>query len=118
MEIKALEVKGFRSLRHVRWTPGKLNVLIGPNGSGKSNLLDVCALLQQSALGKLQEGIAGRGGISPLLWDGREKHLTFDLKGGQEEKEPLFYHLDLRHLGNTGNYSIESERLTEDEDFP
>jgi predicted ATPase len=112
MGIKELEVKGFRSLRHVRWTPGKLNVLIGQNGSGKSNLLDACALLRQSALGKLQEGIASRGGISPLLWDGREKHLTFDLSLGQT-REPFAYHLDLLQLGSTSNYSVESEFLTE-----
>ena len=114
MGIKELEVKGFRSLRHVRWTPGALNVLIGPNGSGKSNLLDVCALLRESAIGRLHEGIASRGGMFPLLWDGQEKHLTFDL-AGQANGETLAYHLELLQLGNTSNYSIESERLVDDE---
>jgi predicted ATPase len=114
MGIKELEVKGFRSLRHVRWTPGRLNVLIGRNGSGKSNILDACALLRQSALGKLKEGIASRGGISPLLWDGREKHLTFDLSLGQA-REAFAYHLDLMQPGSTGNYSVELERLNDGE---
>jgi predicted ATPase len=110
MGIKELEVKGFRSLRHVRWTPGALNVVIGPNGSGKSNLLDACALLRESALGKLQEGIVGRGGLSPLLWDGREKSLTFFLRL-EHAREVFTYHLNLLQLGSTSNYSIESEFL-------
>jgi predicted ATPase len=114
MGIKELEVKGFRSLRDVRWTPGRLNVLIGQNGSGKSNLLDAFALLRQAALGRLQEGIASRGGIFPLLWDGREKHLTFDLSLGPA-REPFAYHLDLMQLGSTSNYSVEFERLTDGE---
>lgn len=116
MGIKELEVKGFRSLRHVRWTPGKLNVLIGQNGSGKSNLLDACALLRESVLGNLQEGIASRGGIAPLLWDGRENHLTFDLSLGQA-REAFSYHLDLMQPGNTGNYSVDLERLSDGERF-
>ncbi|HSS51501.1 MAG TPA: AAA family ATPase [Thermoanaerobaculia bacterium] len=112
MRIKELEVKGFRSLRHVRWTPGKLNVLIGQNGSGKSNLLDACALFREAVLGKLQEGVVTRGGLSPLLWDGQEKSLNFFLQL-EHTKAPFTYHLHLLQLGSTSNYSVESEFLTE-----
>ena len=110
MAIQALEIKGFGSLRDVRWTPGKLNVLIGPNGSGKSNLLDAIALLREAVQGKLPEGIVRRGGISPLLWDEQENFLTWDLR----IREPdLAYRLELKQLGATSSYTIPLEYLME-----
>ena len=66
MEIQELEVKGFRSLRDVRWAPGKLNVLIGPNGSGKSNLLQAFELLKRAAQNRLSEEICSKG-VSDLF---------------------------------------------------
>ena len=114
MGIQELKIKGFRSLRDVRWTPGKLNVLIGPNGSGKSNLLDACALLQEAARGRLAQGIIGRGGIAPLLWDGQEKFISWKLTVKQQDKPLLRYFLEARQLGTTSNYSIDFENLTGD----
>ncbi len=78
--IQTLQIKGFRSLRDVSWTPGKLNVVIGPNGSGKSNLLRALALLQRSARGELPADILDQGGIAPLLWDGQTKELAWAVK--------------------------------------
>lgn len=112
MGIQELEIKGFRSLRDVRWTPGKLNVLIGLNGSGKSNLLDACALLQEAARGKLAQGIIGRGGIAPLLWDGQEKFISWKLTVRQQDNPLFSYFLEARQLGTTSNYSIDFENLT------
>jgi predicted ATPase len=106
MGIEKLEVKGFRSLRDVRWEPGKLNVLIGPNGSGKSNLLDACALLKEAAQGKLSDGIVRRGGMSSLLWDQQEQPLSWHLEATQ-----LAYSLALLHIGTTSNFKISSEYL-------
>ena len=111
MGIQEIEIKGYRSLRDVRWKPGQLNVLIGQNGSGKSNLLDACALLQEAARGKLSEGIVHRGGMGPLLWDGQEKFLSWKLALEQPEKSPLTYFLEVRQIGQTSNYSIDFERL-------
>jgi predicted ATPase len=109
MGIKSLEIKGFRSLREVRWEPGRLNVLIGPNASGKSNLLDACELLQESVRGKLDEGIISRGGLTPLLWDGQERDVTWHLI---TDGNPAFtYCIGLQRLGNTGEYRIDVERL-------
>jgi predicted ATPase len=107
MGIERLEIKGFRSLRDVRWEPGKLNVLIGPNGSGKSNLLDACALLKEAALGKLSDGIVRRGGMTALLWDQQEQPLAWQLMATQ-----LVYLLDLLQIGTTSNFNISSEFLS------
>ncbi|MEJ7618048.1 MAG: AAA family ATPase [Pyrinomonadaceae bacterium] len=53
MRITQLDIKGFRSLKEVTWTPGDLNVLIGANGTGKSNLLRFMRLMSTVARGGL-----------------------------------------------------------------
>lgn len=114
MGIKSLEIKGFRSLREVRWEPGRLNVLIGPNGSGKSNLLDACALLQEATQGKLAEGIARRGGITPLLWDQREGS-SWKLASDHIDFGVFTYDLELRHFRATGLFGVNREELENEE---
>ncbi|MCU0686204.1 MAG: AAA family ATPase [Polyangiaceae bacterium] len=69
--IRAIEIRGFRSLRHVRLELGRLNVLIGPNQSGKTNVLDALSFLANAASGRLHESVfKQRGGFSNLLWMG------------------------------------------------
>jgi len=115
--IQTLHVQGYRSLKDVTWTPGKLNVVIGPNGSGKSNLLRALALLQRSALGELPKDIVKQGGIAPLLWDGQVQELGWSVKTepiGQNRdsvKDALTYELRLRQLGGSSAYRIEHELL-------
>ncbi|HEV7785528.1 MAG TPA: AAA family ATPase [Thermoanaerobaculia bacterium] len=112
MGIKELEVKEFRSLRHVRWTPGKLNVLIGQNGSGKSNLLRILGLLQKSAEGELAEEILREGGIAPLLWDEQEKGIDWIITATTGGGESYVYEVQLQRLGNTSSYRVSKETLT------
>ncbi len=115
--IQNLQVEGFRSLKNVAWTPGKLNVVIGPNGSGKSNLLRALALLQRSASGHLPKDIISQGGIAPLLWDGQAQELAWTVKtdpldpGRDPVKEALTYELRLRQVGGLSAYRIEYELL-------
>jgi predicted ATPase len=52
-----LTIEGFRSLKHVEWSPARLNVLIGPNGSGKFNLLRALRLLRSAGSGTLRDAI-------------------------------------------------------------
>ncbi len=111
MAIQELEIKGFRSLRHVQWKPGKLNVLIGPNGSGKSNLLQVLDLLAKSVVSELSEEILNLGGIVPLLWDSQEQEIYLRLTTDNED-QPLTYEISLRRLGTTSSYRIQRESLT------
>lgn len=49
--IRAIEVRGLRSLRHVRLELGQLNVLIGPNQLGKTNVLDALSFLASATSG-------------------------------------------------------------------
>jgi predicted ATPase len=104
MGIQELEIKGFRSLRHARWSPGRLNVLIGPNGSGKSNLLRALELLQTAAAGDLATEILHQGGIGQILWDGQREEMSWKLRG-QDSR----YELVLQPLGTTSVYRVERE---------
>jgi predicted ATPase len=36
-----LEARNYRGLRHVKWSPSGVCVLVGPNGSGKTTLLNL-----------------------------------------------------------------------------
>lgn len=109
--IEELEVKGFRSLRDVRWKPGRLNVLIGPNGSGKSNLLQVLELLQKAAASKLSEEILRLGGIAPLLWDEQARSIFWSAQTKHPSGDSFSYEIELQRLGMTGGYRIGKESL-------
>jgi predicted ATPase len=115
MEIQELEVKGFRSLRDVRWTPGKLNVLIGPNGSGKSNLLQALEILKTAADNDLSEEILRQGGMAPILWDAKVQEIFWRLKSRfstpKFEPADALYQLHLRQLGLGSSYRIERETV-------
>ncbi|WP_158502130.1 AAA family ATPase [Vitiosangium sp. GDMCC 1.1324] len=121
MGIQKLQVKGFRSLKDVTWEPGQLNVLIGPNGSGKSNLLRALSLLQHGARGDLPQEILNQGGITPLLWDGQAREISWAIRtdpvdaAGVMADEPLTYEFVLSRLGETGVHRIERERLMGEE---
>ena len=86
MRILELEVEGYRSLKHVIWKPGRLNVVIGPNGGGKSNLLRVLELLTIAAKGGLGKYIQREGGMDPLVWDGQVDQLHFRKKTSPDRK--------------------------------
>jgi predicted ATPase len=70
--IQKPQVKGFRSLKDVAWEPGRLNVLIGPS-------CVLFTLLQHGARGDLPQEILRQGGITPLLWDGQVRGVSWNL---------------------------------------
>lgn len=119
-KLLQLDVKRFRSLYDVMWTPGDINVVIGPNGSGKSNLLKVLELLSVSARGGLGKYVQREGGMEPLVWDGQEPQISFQVKtstegiserGTESERYKLTYQLELLRLGLSSAYRIEHELL-------
>jgi len=116
MSIQELRIQGFRSLRDVVWTPGKLNVLIGPNGSGKSNLLRAIELLRIAAVGSLGEAVVRQGGIGTLLWDRQAEELSWALRAVSptfaDDEVRYDYHLVLRQLrASSSTYRVEREAL-------
>lgn len=69
---RTLAVSGYRSLRDVAVTLGKVTVVTGPNGSGKSSLYRALRLLAGCALGDTVGSLAREGGLSSALWAGPE----------------------------------------------
>jgi predicted ATPase len=120
MSIQRVQIKGFRSLKDVTWTPGKLNVLIGPNASGKSNLLRALELLQQAAKSEaLRESVIRQGGMAPLLWDGRAPAIEWKVDSSvlaDESTSYAFgYELSLSRVGASAFplFVIDREALIE-----
>src|SRR5438067_6245750 len=111
MRIKQLQIEGFRSLKNVTWEPGDLNILIGPNGTGKSNLLRFIELMAVTAKGDLGKYIQSLGGMGAIVWDGQARDINFVLKSDGES--PNHYELQLSRLGQTSNYVVSRELLTQ-----
>ena len=70
MAITSLHVAGYRSVREVRLTLSRVNVLLGPNGCGKTNLYRALYLLVAAADGRLARTLADEGGMPSVLWAG------------------------------------------------
>lgn len=113
MAIQQIKIEGYRSLKDVTWTPGKLNLLVGPNGSGKSNVLRCLELISQTAQGRLQQAVAEAGGIIPLLWDHRAGKAGWKLRIDPVDPRPdrledaLTYSLKMEGTGSSAYQIIE-----------
>jgi predicted ATPase len=103
-------VEGFRSLKSVRWKPGRLNVLIGPNGGGKSNLLSALELIRVSARGELRKRILQQGGMHALAWNG-EGAIRFRVRNEPELGQNYDYDFTLGRVGSSGLHIVTRERL-------
>ena len=106
-----LQISGFRRLYDVEMDLRPLSVMIGANGTGKTSILDVLALLANSAQGKLNESIADLSGLSSVLTYDRSKQLQFGISMTVDGYAPLDYSLRLRPQGVA--YLIEEEALTQ-----
>jgi predicted ATPase len=118
MKILKLDVNGFRSLKHVQWEPGALNVLIGPNASGKSNLMRSLELVSAAATGKLGGLVQEAGGMGAICWDDQKNATvsfclkTSSVKAGEDiERERLTYDVELSRLGEGASYRVNTEQL-------
>lgn len=69
---RTLAVAGYRSLRDVAITLGRVTVVTGPNGAGKSSLYRSLRLLAGCALGDAIGSLAREGGLQSVLWAGPE----------------------------------------------
>lgn len=113
MKILTLDIKGFRSLKDIHWTPGDINLIFGANSTGKSNLLQTLHIIQSSAKGNLAESIQKVGGLENLLWEGQAPKLEFDLRTTPfgDVFGPDHYNLSIVSADNQYSYKIQSETL-------
>lgn len=71
MQIREIEIFGYRSVHELRLPLGPLTVIVGPNGCGKSNIYQSLQLLPAAASGQFAHRIVHEGGMSSISWAGR-----------------------------------------------
>lgn len=82
--MEAIEIKGFKSIKHLKLDLLPINILIGANGAGKSNILSFFEFLDNLYNQKLQDYVGRRGGIRKFLFNGNDfvdnisAKITFD----------------------------------------
>jgi predicted ATPase len=68
MRIIELEVQNYKSLRHVRFEPCDLNVIVGANASGKTNFADSIDFLSEVYRHGLEVAVARKGGYENIAF--------------------------------------------------
>jgi predicted ATPase len=99
MDVRRVDIEGYRSVRRLTFPVERLNVFVGENGVGKTNLYRALELIQASARGTLAKELASEGGLSSAMWTGVRK-----------EKAPARISLGVRlgPLSDSYRYSAET----------
>lgn len=80
--LTTIAIENYRSLRDLRLSLERLNVVTGANGSGKSSLYRALRLLADCASGRVISSLAREGGLESALWAGPE-HLAASVRSGR-----------------------------------
>lgn len=80
--LTTIAIENYRSLRDLRLSLERLNVVTGANGSGKSSLYRALRLLADCASGRVISSLAREGGLESALWAGPE-HLAGSVRAGR-----------------------------------
>lgn len=75
MDLEALVINSYRSIRSLEIELGRVTVVVGPNGSGKTNLYRAMVLLSAAAEGRLARTLLEEGGMPSVLWAGARSQL-------------------------------------------
>lgn len=70
-QLHRIAIRGFKSIKECDLDLNNVNVLIGANGAGKSNFISIFEMLQK-ILSREMALYAGKKGIAPLLYNGKE----------------------------------------------
>ncbi|WP_099024194.1 AAA family ATPase [Mycolicibacterium palauense] len=68
--LSTVAVHGYRSLRDVTLSLGRVTVVTGANGTGKSSLYRALRLLSDCGRGEMIAALAREGGLQSALWAG------------------------------------------------
>ncbi len=70
MQLTAIAIQNYRSVRRLSLPVEPLSVFVGANGVGKTNLYKALALLRCAADATITRAIAAEGGLESVLWAG------------------------------------------------
>lgn len=71
--LQTVAIRGYRSLREVILSLGRLSIVTGANGTGKSSLYRALRLLADCGRGEVIGSLAREGGLPSVLWAGPEQ---------------------------------------------
>jgi predicted ATPase len=71
--LEHIEIKGFKSIKHLDLKMEPINILIGANGSGKSNFISIFTFLRNISEGKLQNYVEKNGFANAFFHFGSKK---------------------------------------------
>jgi len=70
--IDYIEIKGYKSIKELRFDIKSINVLIGANGVGKSNFISFFRFLNNAYNQNLANYVSKNGGVNKFLYRGRK----------------------------------------------
>ena len=73
LHLTSVDIKGYRSIRSIRFPIHQLTVFVGNNGVGKTNLYRGLNLLRNAADSTITHSIMKEGGVESVLWAGRRR---------------------------------------------
>lgn len=122
MQIREIEISGYRSLREFQLKLGGITILVGPNGCGKSNIYQAIQLLGSAAHGQFARRVAEEGGVPSLSWAGH-RHVSDDhrtrlaIKFDQLQYEMEFGRIAISERPSDGQYGEGLRLFKEDPDI-
>ncbi len=130
MPVKLLEVRNFRSFRHISLELGQFHLVIGSNASGKTNFIQAFKFLRDISLQGLNNAVSLQGGADFIrnVYSRSDAPVEFLLDYDLEEQVPFYvglkgnvpvflsthkvrYHLILIFTENGSDIIVDSEDL-------
>lgn len=110
-QLRSIEIKGYKSIRHQVVELNKMNVLIGQNGAGKSNFISAFKFLRNIIEGRLKNTSIKAGAENILYYGSKEtKNIylgldfrpnVYDITLQPSESDSLF--VSVEHCGFWGS---------------
>lgn len=84
INLKHIQIEGFKSIAKLDMPIGNINILIGANGAGKSNFISLFTFLSHLSQGKLRNYVATEGGADRFFHFGTRytQKMMFNLQVG------------------------------------
>ncbi len=98
--LDSIEIKGFRSIKHVKCDLQPINILIGANGSGKSNFIGAFSFLREILEGRTRQYVIRHGGADRILYFGSKTTDELSVRVSTNDNK---YQYEIKLLSTSGD---------------